>query len=68
MTLIIRLCVLCAVSSLMEMVVSGTSLKERMRLICGLLMLKMTLSEICSLGNLLTGQKELSGIFRCLIR
>lgn len=68
MTMIIRLCLLSAVSSLMEMTVSKDSYKMRMRMICGLLMMRLFLSELTSLGVSLSEQKSLSGILNTLIR
>lgn len=68
MTMIIRLCLLSAVSSLMEMTVSKDSYKMRMRMICGLLMMRLLLSELTALGVSLTEQKSLSGILNTLIR
>lgn len=68
MTMIIRLCLLSAVSSLMEMIVSKDSYRMRMRLICGLLMMRLLLSEMIALGISLTEQKSLSGILNTLIR
>ena len=68
MTMIIRLCLLSAVSSLMEMIVSKDSYRMRMRLICGLLMMRLLLSEMIALGISLTEQKSRSGILNTLIR
>lgn len=68
MTMIIRLCLLSAVSSLMEMIVSKDSYRMRMRLICGLLMMRLLLSEMIALGISLSEQKSLSGILNTLIR
>ena len=68
MTMIIRLCLLSAVSSLMEMIVSKDSYRMRMRLICGLLMMRLLLSEMIALGISLSEQKSRSGILNTLIR
>lgn len=68
MTLIIRLCGLCAVSSVIEMMMSETILKNSMRLICGMLMLKMTIHEIRSIGYAIMQQTELAGVLECLMR
>ena len=44
MTLIARLCVLCAISALMELVLGDNDARGALRMICGLLMLHLTLS------------------------
>lgn len=52
MTLIARLCGLCAVSTLIQMVLDETNSRTSLRMISGLLMLHLTLS---SASDLLSG-------------
>lgn len=67
MTLIGRLCALCAMSALLEMILPEQHFRGSLRVICGLLMLKLTLSGLCGISSALTQQQDLSGIFACLI-
>lgn len=67
-TLIIRLCALCAVSSLMELASTGMMLKETLRLICGMIMLTVTVYQFKAVTIELMQQQELMGIFECIMR
>ena len=49
MTLIARLCGLCAVSTLIQMVLDETNSRTSLRMISGLLMLHLTLSSASDL-------------------
>lgn len=67
MTLIGRLCVLCMLSALMQMTIRGQREKSGVRLICGLIMLHMTLSQIGWIFGALQQELTLRGIFECLM-
>ena len=68
MTLIARLCALCAMSALMQMVVPEGKSRGGLRLICGLLMLHLTLTGARELlcGALASG--DLTRIFESLLQ
>ena len=67
-TLIIRLCAICAVCSLLELASTGSHLKGSLRLICGMIMLSITISQIQAIAESLVQQTDLVGIFECLMR
>lgn len=68
MTLIARLCALCAMSALMQMILPESGAKGSLRVICGLLMQYLTLSGLRLLGSELAAQADLMGIFACLMK
>lgn len=68
MTLITRLCALCAMSALMQMAIAEQKAKGSIRMICGLLMLRLTLTQLKMMGEQLAQQTDLRGIFDCLMR
>jgi len=68
MTLIIRLCAICAICSLLELASSGSELKGGLRLICGMIMLSITVSRVQSIAVEIGRQRDLLGIFECLMR
>ena len=67
-TLIIRLCAVCAAGSLLEMAAIGSKFADSLRLICGLIMLSVTISGIRDIVQKISQQSELAAIFDCLIR
>ena len=67
MTWIARLCMLCAMSSLMQMALPGASTKNGVRKICGLLMLRLTADRIGEIGALIGKQTDFAGILSCLM-
>ena len=68
MTLIAQLCALCAMSALLQMTVPDQTARGSLRMICGLLMQLLTLSGLRALGMELAAQRDLMGIFACLMR
>lgn len=67
-TLIARLCALCAVSALMQMAVPEDARRGSLRMICGLLMLHMTISGASELCARLAGEPDLMRIFETLMK
>lgn len=67
-TLIAQLCALCAMSALVQMTAPEPSARGSLRMICGLLMQLLTLSGLRALGTELAAQRDLMGIFACLMR
>ena len=67
-TLIIRLCTICAVSALMELASTGMKLRGGLRLVCGMLMLAVTISQIREIADAMMQQRDLIGIFECIMR
>ena len=68
MTLIARLCALCAMSALMQMVVPEGRSRGGLRLICGLLMLQLTLSGAKELFCGVLAGGDLTRIFESLLQ
>ena len=68
MTLIARLCALCAMSALMQMVVPEGRSRGGLRLICGLLMLQLTLSGAKELFSGVLAGGDLTRIFESLLQ
>ena len=66
-TLIARICVLCAASALTQMMLPDDSIKGIVRCMCGLLLIHMTLSRINEIAGLLAAQKSLDGWMKCLM-
>ena len=68
MTLIARLCALCSMSALMQMIVPEGRSRGGLRLVCGLLMLQLTLSGARDLfADVLSGG-DLVRIFESLLQ
>lgn len=67
-TLIAQLCALCAMSALVQMTAAEPSARGSLRMICGLLMQMLTLSGLRALGAELAAQRDLMGIFACLMK
>lgn len=68
MTLAARLCALCAVSVLMQMMVGESMAGDGLRLIGGLLMLHLVLDGGAELAQSLSAQQNLAGIFDTLMK
>ena len=68
MTLIAQLCALCAMSALMQMAVPDGRYRGGLKLICGLLMLKLTLSGAQRLLGALASEGDLTRIFETLLQ
>lgn len=68
MTLMARLCALCAVSALMQMVLPEGGRQSSLRMICGLLMLHLTLSGIQELCAQVVKARDLTRIFEILMQ
>ena len=68
MTLVARLCALCAMCILLQMLLEGSEAQSGMGLIGGLLMLHLVISGGCDLVMQLSAQRDLSGIFSVLIK
>ena len=68
MTLISQLCALCAMSALMQMAVPDGRYRSGLRLICGLLVLHLTLSGGRALLSALTSGSDLTRIFETLMQ
>lgn len=67
-TLIAQLCALCAMSALVQMTTEDPMARGGLRTICGLLMQLLTLSGLRALGAELATQRDLTGIFACLMK
>ena len=67
-TLIAQLCALCAMSALVQMTAAEPSARGSLRMICWLLMQMLTLSGLRALGAELAAQRDLLGIFACLMK
>ena len=65
--MISRLCGLCAMSALLERLLPDDSGRSGMRMICGLLMIHMTLTMGMELVDRLTQANELDEMIRILI-
>lgn len=68
MTLIARLCALCAMSALMQMAVPEGRWRGALRVVCGLLMLRLTISGARELAASLTSGDDLARIFEALLQ
>lgn len=68
MTLIARLCALCAISALMELVLGDNDARGALRMICGLLMLHLTLSGAQTLIYQLSHASGLQSMLESLIQ
>lgn len=68
MSLIVRLCAVCAVCSLMELALTGSKLKGGLRLIGGMVMLSITAAHVQSIAAAIAQQTDLLGVFECLMR
>ena len=68
MTLIARLCALCSMSALMQMIAPEGRNRGGLRLVCGLLMLQLTLSGAKELLDGVLSGGDLTRIFECLLQ
>ncbi|MDO5379221.1 MAG: hypothetical protein Q4G52_12900 [Clostridia bacterium] len=68
MTLISRLCALCAMSALMQLVLPEKQAKGGLRVICGMLMLELTLSGVRDIAGALSGETDLMALLEGLMR
>lgn len=68
MTLVARLCALCAMSAVMQMAVPEGKYRGGLKLVCGLLMLRLTLSGAAELTRALSQGGDLSRIFETLLQ
>ena len=68
MTLIARLCALCAVCALMQMALGETDGQGGLRMLGGLLMLRLTLGGAAALMGELAGQRDLAAMLESLMR
>ncbi len=66
MTLIGKLCALCAMSALMQLVLSSKQARGSLRVICGMLMLELTLSGVREIA--LSGKGDLMSLLEGLMR
>ena len=55
-------------SALVQMTAAEPSARGSLRMICGLLMQMLTLSGLRALGAELAAQRDLMGIFACLMK
>ena len=68
MTLVARLCALCAMAALGQLALGDARGADGMRMIGGLLMLHLVLSGGYALSQELAAQHDLDGIFRILMQ
>ena len=68
MTLVARLCALCAVCALGQLVLGDTRGADGLRMIGGLLMLHLVISDTWALSLQLAGERSLMRIFEILIQ
>jgi len=64
----IRLCALCSMSALLQMIASTQSARDALRMICGLLMLRMTMQSAQMLLNGFQIGGSLNELFELLIK
>lgn len=62
------LCALCAMSALVQMMLPQGGGRDAIRMICGLLMLRLTCESAASLIEELQNSRDLSQMFSCLIK
>ena len=65
---IIRLCALCSMSALLQMIVERESEKDALRMICGLLMLHMTMQSAQTLLTDLSSGAGLTELYALLLK
>lgn len=68
MTLVVRLCTLCAMCALGQMALGDTRGADGLRMISGLLMLHLVISGGYALSAELAVQRDLSSVFRILMQ
>ena len=68
MTLVARLCALCAMGALAQLILGDTRGADGVRMIGGLLMLHLVISGGYALSLELAAQHDLGGIFRILMQ
>lgn len=62
------LCALCAMSALVQMMLPKGSGRDAIRMICGLLMLRLTCESAAAMLVQLQNSTDLSQMFSCLIK
>lgn len=67
MTLMARLCAMCAVNALVQLALPDSKAKGSLRVIGGLLMLHVTLTGAQEVLELLTNEKELISVFEKML-
>ena len=68
MTLMARLCTLCALTAMIQMVLGENDAKGSMRMIGGLLMLHLTLDGACDLWEALSQAASVEAILACMMK
>lgn len=68
MTLIARLCALCAISALMELLLGDNDARGLLRMVCGLLMLHLTFAGAQQLMDQLSRAGSLQSMLESLIQ
>ena len=68
MTLVARLCALCAIGALMQLGLGDVRGADGLRMIGGLLMLHLVISGGYALSGELAAQRDLNGIFEILMQ
>ena len=64
---ITQLCAICTVSVLAQMILPREDGREGIRLLCGMIMLRLTCETAASLMQRLASCKDLTQLFACLI-
>lgn len=67
MTWVLKLCALCAMSTLMQMALPDQDAKGSVRMICGLLMLKLTVTTAADFCAMIQGNADISEILSSLM-
>ena len=67
-TLIVRLCAVCAAGAILEMASNGTKYMDSLRFVCGLIMLSITIAGIRDMAIGLSDRKQFLEIFDYLMR
>jgi len=65
---ITKLCALCAMSALAQIVLPGAGEREGVRMLCGLLMLKLTCESAAQLIGQMANSADLMQMITCLLR
>ena len=68
MTLTARLCAMCAVSALLQLALPDGRMRGGLRVVSGLLMLRLTLGGAAALMGELDGQRDLAAMLESLMR
>lgn len=68
MTLMARLCALCAMSALMQLMLPPSDGRSSLRMICGMLMIYLTLSGIAQIARQAAAQSDLISMLESLMQ